>query len=440
MQNKIMKENEIVEFKKLTSELKEGIISIVSISNKHGKGELYFGLDNNGKSTNQKFSEKTLRDISQAISNYIEPKIYPKVQFEKNHIKISFRGKDIPYFAYGRAFIRVADEDKRLSARELENIILKKEKTKWDSKESTIKINDILIKQLKKYLEKANQSKRINFKFTNTKSILEKLKLMQNNKLTNASKILFSKNKPLEVQLAIFAGTTKTTFLDIKQHFGNIFELLEICEIYISENIRWKADLSGSKRMEIPEIPIRAIKEALVNSFCHRDYIAPESNKIAIYKNKIEIWNPGNFPEGYIPFDFIKKETPSILRNPLIANILYLSEDIEKWGSGLKRIYDVCKKNNVKVNFKLMQYGFSIVFEREMNAPVNAPVDAPVNLTNLQENILKLIKNNQNITYNELSLKLNTHRTTIMRNISKLKILKLLKRIGSDKSGYWEIE
>ena len=45
-----------------------------------------------------------------------------------------------------------------------------------------------------------------------------------------------------------------------------------------------------------------------------------------------EIWNPGNFPEGYKPLDFVKKDLPSILRNPLIANILFLSEDVEKWG------------------------------------------------------------------------------------------------------------
>jgi len=109
-----MKENETIEFKKSTSELKEAIVSIVSILNKNKKGELYFGLDNDGGLINQKFSEKTLRDISQAIANHIEPKIYPKIQLENNIIKVSFEGKEVPYFAYGRAFIRVADEDKRL--------------------------------------------------------------------------------------------------------------------------------------------------------------------------------------------------------------------------------------------------------------------------------------------------------------------------------------
>jgi ATP-dependent DNA helicase RecG len=190
------------------------------------------------------------------------------------------------------------------------------------------------------------------------------LNLIKNNYLINASIVLFSKNKPVEVQLAVFAGTTKMTFLDIKQQEGNIVELLESCESYIKEHINWKADLSGSKRVEIPEIPIRALKEALVNSFCHRDYTAPESNKIAIYKDRLEIWNPGNFPEGYKPLDFVKKDLPSILRNPLIANILFLSEDVEKWGSGLRRIYEECALQGVKVEFEVLEYGFSVIFYR----------------------------------------------------------------------------
>ncbi|MCD6116780.1 ATP-binding protein [bacterium] len=68
-------ENENTELKKSTGELKKGIISIAAILNKHGKGELYFGVKNNGKLIGQKVSEKTLRDISQAISSHIEPKI-----------------------------------------------------------------------------------------------------------------------------------------------------------------------------------------------------------------------------------------------------------------------------------------------------------------------------------------------------------------------------
>ena len=140
---KMKKESEILEFKKSVSGLKEGIISIVAILNKHKKGELYIGIDSKGKTTKQRITEKTLRDISQTVSNHIEPKIYPEVKEVDGHIKISFEGHEIPYFAYGRAYIRVADEDKQLSAKELENMILRKEQTKWDSKPSRLDISQI---------------------------------------------------------------------------------------------------------------------------------------------------------------------------------------------------------------------------------------------------------------------------------------------------------
>src|SRR3990167_8262250 len=74
-----VRESETVELKTSTSELKEGIISIVAILNKHRKGELYFGIENNGTIVGQTVTENTIRQISQTISDNIEPKIFPKI-------------------------------------------------------------------------------------------------------------------------------------------------------------------------------------------------------------------------------------------------------------------------------------------------------------------------------------------------------------------------
>ena len=94
-------ENEVIEFKKTTSELKEGIISIVSILNKHQNGKLYFGIKDNGEVIGQEVSTKTIRDVSKAISENIEPKIYPTVNKiklnDKDCILVEFEGDDIPY-------------------------------------------------------------------------------------------------------------------------------------------------------------------------------------------------------------------------------------------------------------------------------------------------------------------------------------------------------
>src|SRR3989338_6281914 len=66
-----------------------------------------------------------------------------------------------------------------------------------------------------------------------------------------------------------------------------------------------RADLSGSTRIEIPEVPVRAMKEAIINSLCHRDFYNPKTNEIAIYRDRIEIYNPGQFPFDHDPDEFI---------------------------------------------------------------------------------------------------------------------------------------
>ena len=95
-------ESETLELKKSTSEIKEAIISIVSILNKHQHGELFFGIKNNGAVTGQNITEKTIRDVSKSIADHNEPKIYPHINRlvidGKTCIKVRFKGNDIPCF------------------------------------------------------------------------------------------------------------------------------------------------------------------------------------------------------------------------------------------------------------------------------------------------------------------------------------------------------
>jgi len=156
-----MNENETRELKKSLAELKAGLISIVAILNKHGRGELWFGVGNDGHAVGLDATEKTLRDISQSISAHIEPRIYPQVTLETVEnavsIKVAFEGKETPYYAYGRAYMRVADEDRQLSAKELENLIVSKnqERLRWDNEPCRIKITDLDEIKLKRFVERA---------------------------------------------------------------------------------------------------------------------------------------------------------------------------------------------------------------------------------------------------------------------------------------------
>lgn len=450
-------ENEVIEFKKTTRELKESIISIVSILNKHQSGKLYFGIKDNGEIIGQDVSSKTVREVSKAISENIEPKIYPvvnKVKLnDKDCILVEFEGDDIPYLAFGRAYMRVGDEDRQLSMKEIRKIILKDENEigKWESKVSDYTVDDIDEELLKEFIEKGRKAKRINFPYTNKEEILKKLSLVnKNNELLNAGCILFAKEAKLEMQMAIFATETKLTFLDIDQVFGNIFKLIETGEGYIRKNIKWPVNFKsgGMERVEIPEIPLEAIREALINSLIHRDFKNPKSNEVAIYKDRVEIFNPGEFPEGYKPEDFIKGEG-SIPRNPLIANTLYLSKDIEKWGSGFRRITEVCAKADVKVRFEIRKNGFMVIFYRKSDKELfDLTGENKNNSANDTENgtqidtekiILNILRKTPDVTQKELSEKTNTSLRTVKRIIQQLKEKDIIERVGSDRKGYWKI-
>ena len=183
--------------------------------------------------------------------------------------------------------------------------------------------------------------------------------------MLNAGKALFSDDIIQDLQMAIFATTERLTFNDIQRYHGPVLKLVDIAETYIKSNIHWRVEFTGAlERKEIPEIPIDAVREALLNSFCHKDYASGESNEVAIYKDRVEIYNPGTFPDGYNPEYFIEQPSRPIRRNPLIARTLYYSKDIESFGTGLKRIADACEKAEVRYEFQKHKNGFVVCFYR----------------------------------------------------------------------------
>ena len=436
------KESELIEFKKTSSELKEAVFAIAAMLNKHGKGKVYFGIKNDGSVIGQDIGENTIRKISQTIADNIEPKVFPKITRQKidgkTCITVEFSGSMMPYFAYGRAYMRVGDENKQLTAPELEKLILKKHKESfaWEKQYSNRKISEIDSNVLKDYVNRANTAGRINFKFDSTGNVLRKLGLLRGNKLLKAAEILFCDRNLVEIQAAVFAGTDKITFLDIKKFEGNIFKLLKDSERYISERINWRVQFGKLERKEIPEVPLEAIREVLVNSLCHRDYENPKGNEIAVFKDRIEIYNPGDFPEGYTPEDFIKGKERSILRNPLIAEAIYKSKDIEKWGSGLRRIYGECKAARVPMEFVVLKSGFLVIFRRKLAWAERKDEGLNEGLNEGLKSLLVAIKDNAGIKAKNLSSVLdNRPLKTIERQIKILINKKLVERRGSRKTG-----
>ena len=366
-------ETETLEFKKSTGELKEAMHSICAILNKHQYGELYFGVKNDGTVIGQVVTEESLREVSQKIKNFIEPRIYPEINKVvldgRDCIHVKFSGDQRPYFAYNVARIRVADEE-----------------------------------LLKKYMVHAHDAGRIAISYTDKNTVLNQLELTEGDKLLNAGKVLFSDDLLQDVQMAIFATNERLTFNDIQRYHGPVLKLVDIAENYIKSNIHWRVEFTGElQRTEIPEIPVDAIREALLNSFCHKDYSSGESNEVAIYKDRVEIYNPGTFPEGLEPQDYIERVERPVRRNPKIARILYYSKDIESFGTGLKRIADACESAGVRYEFQKKKTGFVVCFYRSEEKADKKPIEAdkkPIKAER-QEKIVEYVKEHGTISNKE---------------------------------------
>ena len=354
-----MKESESIELKRSLAELKEGLTSIAAILNKHGAGELWFGVKNDGVAVGLHVTEKTLRDISQAIAAHIEPKIYPHITPEilagKTCVKVAFTGKDAPYFAYGRAYMRVADEDRHLTARELESLILIKNRDalRWDNEQYQGVLKELDGKKIKRFVIRAG------LVWDSIPNALQKLGLIKNGQLLNATRLFFSKEPPMQLRCAVFAGTKSDTIIDRHDFDGDILELIEEAQKYILKNIHIGMRIKGLYREDVPEISVEALREAIINAFCHRDYRDPDYIHIAIFKDRVEIRSPGELFDG-LTIREIRKGNVSKRRNPLVADLFRRIHMVEAWGRGMPLIL----KNEPSAKFKEVAKLFIASFDR----------------------------------------------------------------------------
>ncbi|OIN98269.1 ATP-dependent DNA helicase [Candidatus Desantisbacteria bacterium CG1_02_49_89] len=453
-----LKESENVEFKKSTSELKEAVIAISAILNKHAKGKVYFGIKNDGTVVGQEIGGKTIRDISQAVSSNVEPRIYPKIAAEKINGKrcavIEFEGTEIPYLAFGKAYMRVSDENKQLSARELEKMFLAKNKDKlnWDTLVcEKAKYSHISSKKLRSFLKIAG------LKYDDIKSSLQKLGLCSDGKIRNAAVMLFARDPRqffpnAKLRCAVFATNDTAIPVDMQDYEGDPFFLIEKAQEYILKNIHIGMKLDGLRRIDVPEIDREAFREAVINAFCHRDYREYDSVNIAIFKNRLEIRNPGLLYGGLTITDIKTKmvseepsapfwladpcvkprrgyrDNTSTRRNELIAELFHRVHFIEKWGRGINLILS----REPDADFREIGTHFIVTFKRKGKGEEGL-------LKKTVEKILALIKADPGIIQNEIMQKAKLTRRGVEWNLKKLKEKGLLRRIGPDKGGHWEV-
>ncbi|MBP5262351.1 MAG: putative DNA binding domain-containing protein [Clostridiales bacterium] len=438
------KETETLEFKKTTGEMKAAMVSISSILNKHGVGTLWFGVKPDGTVCGQAVSEASLRDVSRVVFESIHPQIYPVITEEKiegaHLIKVEFSGNNPPYSAYGRYYLRTADEDREVSPEELKKFFVANElKEKWEKAPSAVMVKNVDKGAVRNFFDKAVNAGRMPHSRFTTPMVLNKCGLADGDHLTNAGELLFGNTHPVTLKAAVFATEEKLTFLDMKLYEDNIYNLLKVAEEYIFKNIRWRAEITGMEREEIPEIPIAVIREVLANSFAHADYNGNTNHEICIHPGMITIYNPGVYASEYSPEEYIRGNHESCIRNETISRVLYLCKTIEQFGSGFKRINSLCKDAHVKYSYEFGKSGFKFILFRQKNANVTVNVSANVTVNKTEQTVLTLLLSNPGYTRNQLAQETSKTVRTIQRTLDSLRDKGLIERVGSDKNGYWKV-
>ena len=293
---------------------------------------------------------------------------------------------------------------------------------------------------LKRYYEEAVACGRLEMKSFDEESLLTTLGLLSGGRLKNAGYALFGEGAGISLKCACYAGEEKLTFTDLKLFKGNIYDLTDEAMTYLKTRIDWKMDMSGERRVETPEIPVRALSEMVVNAFAHCDYNSHAEIEIDIHPGKITIFNPGTFPDGLTPYDFINKNVSSIKRNPLILETLFRCKDVEKSGTGFRRMNELCKESDVVWGYESTPYGFYFTFYRKGGQRkdfVRTP--KKTGLESLTEQIYLLIKEDPEILKSSLAKETGKSKRTIQRHLNILMSGGYLKRVGNNQYGYWKI-
>ena len=172
------------------------------------------------------------------------------------------------------------------------------------------------------------KQKRHEYKFRLEAIVLAQVNRAKNSRTrlapVSALLIVLGKLDNVAVKCARFKGTTMNEFIDKKEFTGNLFEILENVISFLKNHLNLSAKIDDLKRKEEYEIPLVAIREALLNALVHRDYTRNRDIKVAVYDDILEITSPGALPNGITIEDISNGR--SELRNKVLANLVAFTD------------------------------------------------------------------------------------------------------------------
>ena len=259
------------------------------------------------------------------------------------------------------------------------------------------------------------------------------------------------------VKCGLFRGNTRAVFVDRREFVMAVQDQIEEAYKYVLSKINLGATFPNVRRKDTYEIPPGAIRELIANAVVHRSYVNAEASPItvAIYDDRLEITSPGRLKRGVTVEKML--EGCSDCRNEALALALSYMNIIEDWGSGIPRIRQELKEAGLR-DLVIQDWPNAVrtIIYRKGVKPVNVPVNVSVKSSQKSsqkgsqkssqkgsqkssQKILETLRQNPNMSTTELAEQIGISRRAVAKHVAVLQSFGVLRRIGPDKGGHWEV-
>jgi ATP-dependent DNA helicase RecG len=353
-------ESETLEFKSTTGERREAARALCGMLNHRG-GRVLFGIPPDRSIVGQQVSDHTIEEVAQEIKE-IDPPVFPTIDRvavtagREVLVVTVTQGPVRPYSYKGTAYRRVGNTSPAMSRDEYNRMLLERlhGEQRWENGSAAgWTVADLDASELVRTMEEAIRRGRAEDPGTRDPAeLLRGLGLVREGHVLRAAAVLFGRAERVEadypqclLRVAKFRGTDRTEFLDNRQFHGHAFDLLLRAERFLRESLPVAGRIAPGlfERVDDPLYPPVALREALANAFCHRDYaIGGGSVAVAIYDDRLEITSSGTLHFG-LTAEALFAPHESLPWNPLIARVFFRRGVIESWGRGTIKMAELAK-------------------------------------------------------------------------------------------------
>jgi ATP-dependent DNA helicase RecG len=403
----------------------------------------------------QTIADKTHQELAQVLRRFDPPLPVETEQIpvgadglEVLVLRASPTADSLPCTYDGRPYQRVGTTTSVMPQEVYQRILLERahSRHRWENETAEVTIDELDSQEIRRTIRTGIASGRLaaDTSADDLTDVLDRLGRRVRGSLVNAAIVVFGRNflphyPQCQLRLARFRGVDKNEFLDQRQLQGHAFSLLSEAMQFLTRHlpVAGRVEAGLFERVDEPLFPPIALREALVNAFCHRDYAqAGGAVSVAIYDNRLEIWSSGGLPSG-IEVEDLKREHLSRPRNPLIAEVFYRRGLVERWGRGTQKIVELCLRADHPEPEFLEVAGAVCV--RFLPSGYVAPLRVAHDLSDRQRRILQAIAGGKESSFANIRAQINSTVAdrTLRDDLLHLKRLGLIETRGHGRRAVW---